>query len=529
MWLIRATPGLRFSSIIPILFRPSLRSNPRTKPVPAGVNVTFSVGVVGAAPFAYQWNSNNIAVPGATNATFTLTNVSLSASGNYSVLVTNIYGSDLSSNAVLTVLPALVTTQPASGLSATGAVLNGSVTVGPDETVAWFDWGTDTNYGNIAGATIVPGNNGSNSISATLSGLPGNVYHYRLDAANDFGIVYGEDQSFTVGFAPSATTLPPTNGANGATLEAAVNPEGWDTTVYFQWETPTLTNTTPGMDIGAGATALNVSSFVPGLSASTPYQYQVVASNALGTAFGVVVYWTRTNQPLPVQRVEDEYHSAAGHLHHHCLRRSRAATVTFTVPVLWPANSSSPGGRGVEMSAEFNFSTSTNLTLLVGGGGYANDDGGGGGGGGSFVVQGSTPLVIAGGGGGGGDYDGYVGNGNVSTNGSGGGGYYSTPGGYASGATGGAGGTDGGGGGSGSVGGDNIGGGGGGGGSGDGGGGGGYLKTAATAATAAAAGGYGGGGGGSEGAPGGGGGYSGGGGGGYYDLWRRPCRRRLLY
>jgi hypothetical protein len=54
------------------------------------------------------------------------------------------------------------------------------------------------------------------------------------------------------------------------------------------------------------------------------------------------------------------------------------------------------GGNGAEMSGEFNFSTSTNLTLLVGGGGHP-----GGGGGGSFVVEGSTPLVIAGGGGGG--------------------------------------------------------------------------------------------------------------------------------
>jgi hypothetical protein len=53
------------------------------------------------------------------------------------------------------------------------------------------------------------------------------------------------------------------------------------------------------------------------------------------------------------------------------------------------------GGYGAEMSGEFNFSTSTNLTLLVGGGGVDS-----GGGGGSFVVEGSTPLVIAGGGGG---------------------------------------------------------------------------------------------------------------------------------
>ncbi|HEX4121004.1 MAG TPA: hypothetical protein VH619_10340 [Verrucomicrobiae bacterium] len=82
------------------------------------------------------------------------------------------------------------------------------------------------------------------------------------------------------------------------------------------------------------------------------------------------------------------------------------------------------GGLGAEMSAEFNFSTSTNLTLLVGGGGGGGGDydtsvfsGSGGGGGGSFVVEGSTPLVIAGGGGGWGRTGHIAENGNVSTKG----------------------------------------------------------------------------------------------------------------
>jgi hypothetical protein len=106
-------------------------------------------------------------------------------------------------------------------------------------------------------------------------------------------------------------------------------------------------------------------------------------------------------------------------------------------------NTGAKGGLGAELSAEFNFSASTNLTLLVGGGGGEVENNGGGGGGGSFVVEGSTPLVIAGGGGGGGDhlyYD-YGSNGNVSTNGQGGGGNvaHEKP-------SGGAGGTNGGGG-----------------------------------------------------------------------------------
>ena len=99
------------TNIIP----PFITQQPATNQVVvAGVNVTFSVGAVGAEPFSYQWNSNNIAVPGATNATFSLTNVNLSDSGNYSVLVTNTFGSTLSSNAVLAIAPAFVTTEPAT-------------------------------------------------------------------------------------------------------------------------------------------------------------------------------------------------------------------------------------------------------------------------------------------------------------------------------------------------------------------------------------------------------------------------------
>ena len=417
------------TNIVPPIITPQ----PANQTVVAGFNVTFSVGVAGTAPFAFQWTSNNVAVSGATNATFTLTNVSLSASGVYSVLVTNGLGSDLSSGAMLDVLPALVTTQTASDLSATGAVLNGSVTVGSEETVAWFDWGADTNYGNLTDATIVPGNSGSTNLSVALIGLPGNIYHYRLDATNDLGIVYGQDQSFTVGFAPGATTLPPTNGANGATLEAAVNPEGWDTTVYFQWETtPTLTNTTPGIDMGAGSTSLNVSSYIPGLASSTPYQYQVVASNALGTAVGKVVI------------------GGAGQYHYFFSGSETIITLppgTYIITAYGAPGGGGYAGLGAEMSGEFTFSTSTNLTLLVGGGGGAGTGGfytyGGGGGGGSFVVEGGAPLVIAGGGGGSGTapFTGYVvsenGNsyaggagGNVTTGGNGGPSYGGGAGGY---------------------------------------------------------------------------------------------------
>ena len=271
---------------------PIIISQPTNQTVLAGIggiNVTFSVSVVGTAPFAYQWTSNNVAVPGATNASFTLTNVGLSANGIYALLVTNNNGTALSSNAVLTVLPAFVNTLPASAITATGAVLNGSVTLGPDETLAWFEWGTDINYGQIDGVTDIPGSSGTVTFTNALTGLDGDlIYHYRVVAWNSFGIVYGADQSFQVGLRPTAASLGATGiTTNSAALNAAINPGGRHTTVWFQWGTNTsYGNVTPVTSVGSGAASLNFSNVISGLSLNTLYHCQVVASNSLGQVTG---------------------------------------------------------------------------------------------------------------------------------------------------------------------------------------------------------------------------------------------------
>jgi hypothetical protein len=51
----------------------------------------------------YQWNFNGTNLAGANNATLTISNVQSCQAGNYAVLVTNNFGSVVSSNAVLTV------------------------------------------------------------------------------------------------------------------------------------------------------------------------------------------------------------------------------------------------------------------------------------------------------------------------------------------------------------------------------------------------------------------------------------------
>src|SRR5262249_45226356 len=67
-----------------------------------GVTVLFNVVAQGTAPLAYQWlfNATN-QLSGATNSSLTLTSVTIADAGNYSVLVTNGFGSALSSPASL--------------------------------------------------------------------------------------------------------------------------------------------------------------------------------------------------------------------------------------------------------------------------------------------------------------------------------------------------------------------------------------------------------------------------------------------
>ncbi len=64
-----------------------------------GQPATFRVSVSGALPLTYQWQRNGVAIPNATNLTYTVPSVSSAAAGDYSLLITNSFG-DVVSNTV---------------------------------------------------------------------------------------------------------------------------------------------------------------------------------------------------------------------------------------------------------------------------------------------------------------------------------------------------------------------------------------------------------------------------------------------
>ena len=84
---------------------PVITTQPTNETVLVGQSASFSVTVGGTPPFSYQWSFNTTNIVGATNATLTLASAQFTNAGNYSVSVSNMVNSILSSNAVLTVNP----------------------------------------------------------------------------------------------------------------------------------------------------------------------------------------------------------------------------------------------------------------------------------------------------------------------------------------------------------------------------------------------------------------------------------------
>jgi hypothetical protein len=84
----------------------------------------------------------------------------------------------------------------------------------------------------------------------------------------------------TTGEATSAT-------ASSVTLNGTVNPNGVNTTSYFQYGTSAgYGSTTTSTNIGSGTSHVPVSVAIANLTPNTTYHYRIVATNSAGTSYG---------------------------------------------------------------------------------------------------------------------------------------------------------------------------------------------------------------------------------------------------
>ncbi len=87
----------------------------------------------------------------------------------------------------------------------------------------------------------------------------------------------------------SATSI----AQNNATFNASINPNGNNTTAWFEYgTTQSLGSTIGSQTIGSGNTSINISTYLSGLLSNTTYYYRIAASNQYGTSYGSILNFT---------------------------------------------------------------------------------------------------------------------------------------------------------------------------------------------------------------------------------------------
>ena len=192
-----------------------------------------------------------------------------------------------------------ITTTSASNVTTTSGTLNGYVNGNGVYTTAWFEWGTTPSYGSTTYSNSY--GSGYSSISASVTGLnAGTTYYYRAVAQNSYGVVYGNQFSFTtsVGYsgwnnsgnssAPTAvTTLATQMTDTSAQLNSLVFTSNTvSSNAWFEWgTTSSLGNKTNTVSVG-NLPSVRHADTITGLVRGVTYYYRIVAENSYGRANG---------------------------------------------------------------------------------------------------------------------------------------------------------------------------------------------------------------------------------------------------
>lgn len=206
-------------------------------------------------------------------------------------------------------LPPIATTQAATDVTTSVAVLNGSVNPNGTATDVWFDYGPDSGLSHALQSPRQAIGNGVAAVSVnfTASGFTaGTTYYFRICASSTVGIANGTIMNCTTGspgFAPTVQTLAATGvAADNARLSGSVNPNGLATTAYFEWGPDSQlvgATATSGQSIGSGYSSVAVNAALTGLTGNTTYHYRVVGTNSSGTSRGLIGSFTTAANGLP--------------------------------------------------------------------------------------------------------------------------------------------------------------------------------------------------------------------------------------
>ena len=233
---------------------PTITSQPQSLTVDAYAAASFSVAATGTSSMNYQWLFDGSNIAGATSTNLIFTNVVQTNLGTYAVVVSNVFGSVASSNAVLAMYPYLI--DPFAGLDTDWGYTN-TLSVqawgsGP-LTYQWYDNGTA--IGGATNADLI-----LDSIQFTNAGL------YSVVVTSALGSVTNTPEEVVVNPAGISMGLSPTVTINGVTGYHYLIQRTTDLSNTNSWVTVTNLTLTQPVQIWAD-TSINTS--LPG----NPYEF----------------------------------------------------------------------------------------------------------------------------------------------------------------------------------------------------------------------------------------------------------------
>lgn len=292
-------PATSNPAILSFPTRPTFQNHPADASVLPGATTTFSATAISGLPVTYQWLKDGIAIPNATTATLTVTNVQLSNLGAYTVVATNSVGPATSNPATLSF--ALSTAGRLTNLSirtnaGTGAqtlivgfVVGGADTSGPKPLLirgagpALGGFGltgflADPTLSVFSGANTVIASNDNWSGDAQVAAIGGQVGAFAFTVASSRDAALYSPALTAGAYTAQISGVGGTTGITLAEIYDATSPNN------FLVTTPRLINVSARTQVGTGADILITGFNVGG---ATPRTLLIRAVGPTLATFGV--------------------------------------------------------------------------------------------------------------------------------------------------------------------------------------------------------------------------------------------------
>ena len=201
--------------------------------------------------------------------------------------------------------PVAVADASGGNISPNSATVTGSAELQGVTGSYYFEYGPSTTYGNSTPVGTLGASVLGQAVNANISGLsPNTTYHYRLAVTNNDATEYSADETFTTyTTAPAVSTGQATSvGQNTATLGGSLDPQGADTTYWFQYGTTPYYSTSapaPGADAGSENGFQSITQAISGLTPGVTYHFRLVTNNAGGTSYGADQTFTTATTTAP--------------------------------------------------------------------------------------------------------------------------------------------------------------------------------------------------------------------------------------